>query len=278
MIRAIDLRFRRGDRVVISNVSVDLAPSEVLAIVGANGAGKSTLLSLLAGDLAPWRGRVMVGDADLCRLDVRERARLRAVLPQTPSLRFALTVRQVVTLGRLPYAGAGKIGEETRAVERAMERASVAAFAERLYTHLSGGERQRVQLARVLAQVDSDAADNPRSLFLDEPTAGLDAAHQHHTLAAARAEAARGCAVVAVLHDLNLAAQYADRVLLMRAGSIVALGTPADVLTPASIAAAFGVTARLLPHPEHRRPVIVVDAARDDAFHTMPSLTNTPEN
>lgn len=274
MIRAVDLRFRRGARVVIEDVSVNLAPREVLAIVGANGAGKSTLLSLLAGDLTPWRGRVTLAGRDLCRLDVRERARLRAVLPQTPSLRFALTVRQVVTLGWLPYADAGTIGEEARAVERAMERARVAALADRLYTHLSGGERQRVQLARVLAQMDSGAPGVQRSLFLDEPTAGLDAAHQHHTLTAARAEAARGSAVVAVLHDLNLAAQYADRVLLMRAGSTVALGPPADVLTPATIGAAFGVAARLLPHPEHDRPVIVVDAARDDAFHPFPSLTN----
>jgi iron complex transport system ATP-binding protein len=242
---------------LLDAVSLTVAPGELVAIVGPNGAGKSTLLRALSGELASSDGDVWLCNRPLRAWPLREQARMRAVLPQQSTLTFAFTVREVVLLGRAPHSQ-GIDGPHDQAIAAAALAAVDADhLAERWYTTLSGGERQRVQLARVLAQIWEPLADRPRFLLLDEPTSSLDIAHQHATLAIAQRWARQGVGVLAVLHDLNLAAQYADRLAVLRAGRKVADGSPNDVLTPALIADVFGMPVQVLRHPTMGCPLVV---------------------
>ena len=227
-------------RDLLSDVNVRLESGEILAILGPNGAGKSTLLKLLAREMTPTRGRVELNGRDLAQWSALALARQRAVLPQSESLRFPFDVRQVVSLGRYPWS-AVSTDVERRIVAEAMEATGVSHFADRIYTTLSVGERARVQLARVLAQIWESAVGQTRYLLLDEPTASLDLAHQHEVLAAVRRFAARGAGVAMVLHDLNLALQYADRVLLMKGGRIEVAGPVHEALNANDIERVFDV-------------------------------------
>jgi iron complex transport system ATP-binding protein len=247
MIRAESLRCARSG---LHDVSATVAAGEVLAICGPNGAGKSTLLSLLSGERLPDAGDVLLDEVPMRRMEALARARRIGVLPQASSLSFPFRVAEVVALGRLPLGGAG-----APVVWHSMAQAGVSHLAERLYPTLSGGEQQRVQLARVLAQTDT--AGPATALLLDEPTSSLDPAQQHHVLGVARERARHGSAVAVVLHDLNLAARYADRILLLAGGSVQALGTPREVLTRAILGACFGIEAQVLPHPVHGCPLVV---------------------
>lgn len=244
-----------GQSRLLDDVSLTVVPGEVVAIVGPNGAGKSTLLRVLCGDLCPTTGEVVLLGRALQAWPVREQARLRAVLPQQSTLMFAFTAREVVLLGRAPHAG----GPRDEAIAgAALATVGIGHLSDRWYTSLSGGEQQRVQLARVLAQIWEPVDALPRALLLDEPTNSLDLTHQHHTLALARQWARQGVAVVAVLHDLNLAAQYADRIVLMHAGRIAAAGPPDAVLTTEGIEAVFGLPVQVTRHPALPGPLVIV--------------------
>jgi iron complex transport system ATP-binding protein len=240
VIRARQVSYRIGPADLIRAVDLDARPGEVVAILGPNGAGKTTLLRLLAREIEPTRGDVMLNDRPLSDYDSVELARLRAVLPQSDNLRFGFSGLEVAALGRYPW-GAGRSAGEAEIVRAAMQMAGAAAFAARPYPQLSAGERARVQLARVLAQVWQPVGDGSRYLLLDEPTANLDLAHQHEVLGAIRRFAATGVGVLMVLHDLNLAAQYADHVVLLREGAVHADGPPREVLNAQSIGEVFGV-------------------------------------
>jgi iron complex transport system ATP-binding protein len=249
-----NLSYLAGRRPLLRDVSLQARPGELLAVVGANGAGKSTLLRLLSGDLAPSTGRVQFEGRTLAAIPAAELARRRAVLSQQHTLSLAFRVRELVLMGRYPYFRGQPAPHDHAVVQQALQLVGLTALAERSYPTLSGGEQQRAQLARVLAQVWEAAGG---FLLLDEPLTGLDLNHQHHTLDVARALVRRGFGVVAVLHDLNLAAQYADQLLLLRQGQVVASGPPAAVLTPAHIRHAFEVEVELLPHPTLGCPLIV---------------------
>jgi iron complex transport system ATP-binding protein len=224
-LEAKDVTFRVGRMALVQSVTTSLEPGEFVAIVGANGAGKSTLVRLLAGDLRPSDGEVLLGGRPLRSYRASELARLRSVLPQQARIEFAFTVRQVVEMGRSPYLGRGRTGaDDEGAIERAMRATDLGRLAERAYPRLSGGEQARTCLARVLAQ------DTP-VVLLDEPTASLDIRHQHLVLGLVRGLARQGKAVLAVLHDLNLAAAYATRVVAMHQGEVVADGEPEAVFT-----------------------------------------------
>jgi iron complex transport system ATP-binding protein len=198
-----------------------------------------------------------IGGRSIGEMSMAELARCRAVLPQQSTLAFPFAVREVVLLGRLPFNGGIAGRADMEIADDAMGRTGTLHLRERLYTTLSGGERQRVQLARVLAQTAGDGERGGRCLFLDEPTASLDLAHQHGTLAIARRMAADGCGVLAILHDLNLAAAYADRVAILHDGRIIVSGSPGDVLTPEVIARAFGIAASIIDHPDLDAPVVI---------------------
>ncbi len=232
-----------GGRLLLDRVDLALAPGEVTVLVGPNGAGKSTLLSVIAGGRRPSAGRVTLHGRALADWSPAERAARRAVLSQSVSLAFAFRVEEVVRLG-LPAGVARPTAD--RIVADALARVGLAGFAARDCTTLSGGEQQRAHLARALVQLAAPgAARGPGYLLLDEPTTGLDLAHQLLVVEIARAHAAGGGGVLAVLHDLNLAALAADRVVALDRGRIVADGAPADVITDRLLADTYRVGLRV---------------------------------
>lgn len=244
-----------GRKVLLDNVSFAIEPGEVVVVLGPNGAGKSSLLKVMAGELKPDSGSVMLNG--VARGDWRPDtvARMVGVLPQSSSLAFPFTAAEVVMLGRLPH-NTGRV-RDREIVDLALQQADVSHLKQASYPSLSGGERQRVQLARVLAQI-WDAADSvPRYLLLDEPTSALDVAHQQLTLQLARELADTGVGVMAILHDLNLAAQYADRVVLLEAGCVAAAGGVEEILQPDRIQALFNIDVSVMSHPRSGRPLIV---------------------
>ena len=255
MIAALGVGVTAGGRVILDEVSIDVVPGAVTALVGPNGAGKSTLLRVVAGDVRATAGAVTLDGTSVAAWKPDALARRRAVLPQDSSLAFPFTAMEVVLMGRTPHARSGSNGRDREIATHALAAVDLAGFEERLYPTLSGGERQRVQLARVLAQVWEN--DGPRALLLDEPVASLDLAQQQRVLLIARDFAREGAAVLVVLHDLNLAAQYADTIALMRGGRMIAAGSPDDVLTSAIVLEVFGVNVQVMPHPCARCPLVV---------------------
>jgi len=256
-----------GGRALLHEVSLAVGPGELLAILGENGAGKSTLLRLLAGDRVAPRARVS-GDVTIAGRRVHEwplaeRARLRAVLPQRPEIAFAFSAREVAAFGRYSSAGGWDAALDREIGAAALALADALHLADREVATLSGGEQARVHLAAAFAQLWEFDYPHPRFLLLDEPTAALDLAHQHALLDTSRTFArSRRIGIVAVLHDLNLAATYADRVLLLHEGCVLAHGVPADVLSPATISEGFGVAAQILRHPLTQGLLIATAAVR----------------
>lgn len=259
MLIASSLSVRRGRRRILEGIDLCVRPGEVLALIGPNGAGKSTLLAALCAELSPSRGAVLLDGRPLGRLRLGAVARRLAVLPQESRLDFPFTALEIALLGRIPHEGAVSTrGRDEAIAAAALERAGVAHLRERAYPTLSGGERQRVQLARVLAQLWNDEPpEEDRYLLLDEPVSSLDPAHQHAVLRLARTLASESIGVVAVLHDLNLAAQYADRIALLAQGSIVAEGSPAEVLAPELLQQTFELPVRILSHPDLGCPLVL---------------------
>ncbi|MFG2158572.1 heme ABC transporter ATP-binding protein [Streptomyces olivaceus] len=236
------LRVLLGGRPVLDGVDVRVRAGEVLALVGPNGAGKSTLLGALAADVPAAEGVVRVHGRPVSAWSAPELALRRAVLPQSASLSFPFPVEEVVRMGRAPWAGGDEADEDDAVVADAMSRTEVTGFAGRPFSALSGGERARVALARVLAQ-------RAPLLLLDEPTAALDLRHQELVLRLCRERARAGDAVVVVLHDLALAAAYADRVAVLRAGRVAADGPPAEVFAEELLTEVYDQPVEVLPHP-----------------------------
>lgn len=238
VLRAQRLRVRRGDRLILRDVSLTATPGRLLVLVGPNGAGKSTLLSTMAGLLKADEGQVVLHGKPLGEWAPRDLARRRAMLSQRVDLEFGFRVEEVVGLGRSPHVP--DLVRDDRIVDAALRAAHAWGLRGRRYTALSGGEKQRVQLARVLAQIWEGGAAGAW-LLLDEPEAGLDIAHQHFILRRARACAAAGFGVIAVLHDLNLAARYADEIAVLADGALLRHGEPDEALDPAHLSAIYGI-------------------------------------
>ena len=240
-VRGVDLR--RGDRHALKAVTLRARPGRLLALAGPNGAGKSSLLGVLAGVLAPTRGEATLDGRALARWSPTALARRRAMLSQDVGLDFAFRVDEVAMLGRSPHGRSQASVDDRRVVDAALRAAHVWHLRERDYLALSGGEQRRVQLARVLAQVWECGEGTPW-LLLDEPEAGLDIAHQHFMLRRARLLACQGFGVIAVLHDLNLVARYADEVALLAQGRLVRHGSPDEALAPAVLSEVYGLPLR----------------------------------
>jgi len=260
MLAAYQLTVRSGSATLLSEVSVAVPAGQVVAIVGPNGAGKSTLLRALAGDITPIAGDIVLEDRPLTIWRGLDLARIRAVVLQHGRFDFGFSALEVALLGRAPHAGRVSRTRDIAIAAAALLASDAAHLRSRSYPTLSAGEQQRVQLARALAQVWDVAADAPRYLLLDEPTSALDLAHQHRTLQCLREWALRGAGVLVVLHDLNLAAIYADRILVLRGGRPAACGPPAQVLTPGVVEAAFDVRVALVDVPELGHPLLVPHA------------------
>jgi iron complex transport system ATP-binding protein len=242
-LRSVGLRY--GSSEVLADVTARFRPGELVAIVGPNGAGKSTLLGIMAGLRHGYSGQCCYRERDIQAWKRRAFARCVSFVPQSLKIDFPFNAEQVVTMGRTPYGGGlFETDEDREAVERAMKTTDTLAFRNRDFRSLSGGERQRVVIASALAQ-------SPETLLLDEPTTYLDLKHQVETYRLLRDLSHNGMLTIAITHDLNLALTYADRVLMLNAGRLVADGAPHDVLTAGRIQEVFAVTADLRSGEAH---------------------------
>jgi iron complex transport system ATP-binding protein len=264
MLEASNITFRVGERALISEVSVSFAPGRLHMVIGPNGAGKSTLIKVLARLLRPDTGKVEYAGDDVYQRSESDLAKQRAVLSQAIEVAFPLTVREVVMMGRYPHFGGRPSPTDEKIVDELMEFFDVMEFSGRNYQTLSGGERQRVNFARVLAQLwRADSAvsstvpgartpsSSCRYLFLDEPLTFLDIRHQIEFMKKVRGFTdAPDVVTVGVVHDLNLAARFADQIILLNHGQVVATGTAAEVLTTDRIRDVFGVESTFVSHKQ----------------------------
>ncbi len=252
LLEAHNLSYHVQGQRLINDVSLQIASGEMVAIIGPNGAGKSTLLRLLTGYLSPSGGECQLLGKNLNYWPPQALARTRAVMRQYSDLAFPFSVSEVIQMGRAPYGKA----QNHQALQEVMAQTDCLSLAQRDYRALSGGEQQRVQLARVLAQL-WQPEPAPRWLFLDEPTSALDLYHQQHTLRLLRQLTNQEpLAVCCVLHDLNLAALYADRILLLAQGELVACGTPEEVLNAETLTRWYQADLGISRHPETALPQI----------------------
>jgi iron complex transport system ATP-binding protein len=252
-IAAVGVRHDYGRGAVLDGVGLAVGAGEIVGVIGPNGSGKTTLVRVLAGVIRPQAGQVTLDGARLDALPRREIARRLAVVPQDSALEFPFTALEVVLMGRAPHLPplAFPRARDLAIAREAMTRLEVTAVEDRTLLQLSGGERQRVLLARALAQ-------QPRVLLLDEPTTHLDLRHQTGIYDTVRGLARTdGVAVLSVLHDLNLAALYCDRLLLLARGRIVAEGPPEEVLVASRLADAYGVAVHVARNAATGTPVVL---------------------
>jgi iron complex transport system ATP-binding protein len=257
-------------------VSCNIFPGELAVLLGANGAGKSTLLRLLSGERAPHTGRIWWGHRLLHTIAAAELARRRAVLTQHTVVTLPFTVEEIVLMGRYPHYGSAPSGKDKEIVKECLKEMQAGHLKDRIFYTLSGGEQQRVHMARVLAQLRGTRMDEgirpgmdevrPGLLLLDEPTSSLDWRHQQLCLQKARDLAAGGYTVMVVLHDLNLTAQFADKIILLKNGRLLAAGERDEVLQPDFIHQAYGMETQVF-HPEGSPfPVIIPTTIKKEIY------------
>jgi iron complex transport system ATP-binding protein len=246
---ATGVTYRIDDAVLVDAVDLEVRSGEILGIVGPNGAGKSTLVGLLAGELVPSSGEILLDGRPVGEYRPLDLAKRRAVLPQGTVLQFAFRVLDVVMMGRFPHREATPADDEA-AVADAMARSDVTHLGGRLFPTLSGGEQARVAFARVLAQETG-------IVLLDEPSASLDIRHQELVMSVLASMSGGGAAVAAVLHDLNLAARHADRVAVMSDGKLIEAGPTAEVLRGELLSEVYGHPVTVIPHPEMDCPLVL---------------------
>jgi iron complex transport system ATP-binding protein len=256
MLNVENLRAGYGNKLVLQDVTLAVAPGEFLGVLGPNGCGKTTLLRAMRGTLTPRQGNVRLDDQDVQSIEKRHLARKMAFLPQDLVIGLDFTVAELALMGRNPHLSrfTRESDEDRHVAQEAMQLADVLHLADRPVTALSGGERQRTLIAMCLAQ-------EPEILLLDEPTNHLDLAHQLSILdLIARLNRDHGLAVVAVFHDLNLAAEYCGRLVLLESGRIASIGAPAEVITEPSIRRVYGVQVTVQPNQLSQRPHVVLTA------------------
>ncbi|MDX7988181.1 heme ABC transporter ATP-binding protein [Xenorhabdus sp. 12] len=252
LIEAKNLNYFIGQQQIIKDVSLSIRQGEVVAIIGPNGAGKSTLLRLLTGYNPPHSGECLLKGTPISQWPTQQLARTRAVMKQYSSLSFSFSVEEVIAMGRVPHENSHK----KIAIDEAIALTECEELRNRNYQQLSGGEQQRVQLARVLAQL-WHPEPTESCLFLDEPTSALDLYHQQHTLRLVhRLTRQSPLAVCCVLHDLNLAALYADKIILLHKGKLVATGTPQEVLRDDILKQWYQADLGVTQHPETHQPQV----------------------
>lgn len=256
-LRAENATVVRNGHVLLDSVSCEIRTGEILVVLGPNGSGKSTLVRLLAGESPPDHGMIKLDGQPIDSYSSEQLALRRAVLPQSSPLAFPFAVEEVVMMGRAPHVHGIEMEYDIEIVKQAMRRTDVADLIGRNYLTLSGGEKQRVHLARVMTQLAHN--DGPRFLLLDEPVSSLDMEHQHACMKIARELSSQGVGVMAVLHDLNLAAMYADQILILSHGTVAGQGTPTGLLTETMIRKVFAQPVIVMPHPHRDCPLIIAD-------------------
>jgi len=244
MLKASKVHFCIRQRPIVDEVSLELNPGEILAVLGPNGAGKSTFFKILSGDIECKHGAIGYNGHDIYTLKSRELAEVRAVMPQHTQVNFPFTVQEVVELGLIST----KAKDPSKLIREVLEATNTTHLKDQVFNTLSGGEKQRVQLARVLVQI-WETKPFPRYLLLDEPTSSLDIAQQHAVLKILETLKTRNIGILVILHELNLAAQYADKIALLKNGMIAKTGTVEDVLEEEILAHVFDHPIHLIPNP-----------------------------
>lgn len=251
MYQLVDASFEIDDKTILSPTNLTFAQGEITTLLGHNGCGKSTLIKLLSRQNAPSHGKVLVQNEQVSSYSHLEFAHQVAYLPQHPPVTDGVTVRELVCFGRYPWKGAfGRYSQQDYAiVESAIEKVGLSNLAERYVATLSGGERQRAWVAMLLAQ-------QSQCILLDEPTSALDVAHQHELLALIRElNQSLGLTVIMVLHDVNMAAKFSDRLIALHSGKVIASGTPEELMTPDTLRKIYGMELALFPHPTTGQPI-----------------------
>jgi iron complex transport system ATP-binding protein len=252
-----------GGHALLRDVDVAVEPGRITVLIGPNGAGKTTLLRVLSGEIAPSRGEARLDGETLRGFSAAELARRRAVVPQASAVAFPFTVREVVMLGVTVPGFALPDTAVLKRVDAALDSMDLIPFVDRFYPTLSGGEQQRVHIARALCQLGAGPRrrGESRCFLLDEPTASLDLGHQGQVLSAMRRQADQGHVVLAILHDLNLAAAVADHLVLLAAGRVARAGPPKDVLQDDVLSESYGCRVAANRVPENGQPFVLPPAA-----------------
>ncbi|WP_420835616.1 heme ABC transporter ATP-binding protein [Algoriphagus faecimaris] len=251
MLQASDIHFCIRQRPIVKQASLEVKPGEILAVLGPNGAGKSTLFKILSGETSCTGGKVNYNGISLKSLKTKQLASIRAVMPQHSSVNFPFTAQEVVELG-MP-SNSKMLGEKH--LEEVLKLTQTFHLKDQSYQQLSGGEKQRIQLARVLLQI-WEKKPFPRYLLLDEPTSSLDIAQQHIVLKILKQLKSQNIGVLIIIHDLNLAAHYADRVALIKDGLIAGIGSIKEVYTESLLSEVFDYPIQLIRQPEYNQILV----------------------
>ena len=257
MLRTENISFSVGKKQILKNVSASFLPGEFNMILGPNGSGKSSFLKIFSGEINKFQGNVLYEDKKIKELRKEELAKKRAVMSQQADLGFPLLVEEVVMMGRYPHFTFNPNKKDITICNEVIERMNLVEFKERNYLTLSGGEKQRVQYARVLAQVWEKPTDGYRYLFLDEPLNSLDISYQHEFLQVAVELIKDHTVLIAVMHDINLAAHYADNLFFFKEGELIIHGKPKDILSAAMIEKVFNIKTTVIENPVTGKPLII---------------------
>lgn len=255
MLKADQIQYKHKEFFILDEVNVSLEYGEFLAIVGPNGAGKSSLLSILANEIEQGKQEILFKDKNIRDWEVRELSMHKAKFSQHNSSEIPLQVKDVVMMGRYPYFDSQPRKEDFEAMNKHLYETDVYHLKDREYSTLSGGEKQRVHLSRVMAQVENEI--EKKLIFLDEPLNNLDIKHQYKALEIIKKFTRNLNSAIVVLHDLNLAAQFADKILLMKSGKISAYGTPEEVFTAENISNAYNFPCTIFENPVNANPMII---------------------
>lgn len=254
MLTADNISYETGKRMLVRDISFSIRPGEMLVVLGANGAGKSTLLRMLSGERKPSKGSLTLHHKEVSHYSPPQLALKRAVLNQQNVVNMAFMAAEIVMMGRYPHYQNDPSPKDRQICEEVMKLTGTTHLSERSYLSLSGGEQQRIQLSRILVQI----WDVPDALLLmDEPVSGLDLQYQQQTLAIAQALSKKGFMVISILHDINLAAQYADRILMLKNGRKWYDGTASEVLNTKNIYEVFEIDSEVFTNPRTLKPFFI---------------------
>lgn len=257
MLKTENITYRIGKQTILNNVSADFLPGECNMILGPNGSGKSSFLKIFSGEINDFTGSVFYGNDNVKTIKKEALARRRAVMSQQPELSFPLTVEEVVMMGRYPHFKFDPNKKDVEICRQSIEQMNLSAFRERNYLTLSGGEKQRAHYARVLAQIWEQPQDGVRYLFLDEPLASLDINYQQEFLKISKQFAGKHTVLIIVIHDINLAIQYADKLFFLKNGALVVHGKTNDIVSTALLEDVFDVKASVVSNPLTGSPLVI---------------------
>lgn len=257
MLKTEDIHYHIGKKKILNGISAEFNPGEFNMILGPNGSGKSTFLKIFSGEINQYGGSVLYDGEKISHHKKEELAKRRAVMSQQPELSFPLMVEEVVMMGRYPHFTFNPNKKDEEICNEVMKQMNLSSFKERNYLTLSGGEKQRVQYARVLAQIWEKPQTGYRYLFLDEPLTSLDINYQQEFLQVAAKFTENNTILIAVMHDINLAIQYADNLFFLKEGELIAYGKPKDILTEELIKEVFNVPVSIINNPVNNAPLVV---------------------